>query len=197
VLRKQAGVRVDVTVWMQYRDLCARERLRPSEPIDGFLRFVLRCGSAVAVLPMLDRCESSGGFDAYARVLLKWYERGRDFIAVSDESDAPVEHMLLQAVKQVADPGLRRQIEDALTGSNKKRDSGQSCSQEDGGTENSQTGDVAEKIRDLRMLIKGAAEEERGLDQSQLGEEAYSEEEQHRKVIFVRHTTTTLRAAQP
>ena len=167
MLRKQAGVRVDVAVWMQYRDLCARERLRPAEPIDGFLRFVLRCGSALAVLPMLDRCESRSGFDAYARVLLNWYERGMDFITVSDESEASVEHMLLQAVKQVTDPELRRQIEDALTGSNKKRGSGESCGQEGGGTENSQTEDVAEKIRDLRRLVKGATEEEeRGLDQS-------------------------------
>jgi hypothetical protein len=88
----------------------------------------------VAILLMLDRCESSGGFDAYARVLLDWYERGRDFIMVSDDSEAPAEHILLQAVKQVADPRLRRQIEDALTGSNEKRGSGENCSQEGGRT---------------------------------------------------------------
>ena len=48
------------------------------------------------------------------RVLLNWYKNGQLWIRVTDETEAPVEHMLLHALKDVADPQLRRDIQETL-----------------------------------------------------------------------------------
>jgi hypothetical protein len=56
----------------------------------------------------------SEGLEAYARVLLNWYANGRKWIYVTEEEQTPVEPMLLHALKEVSDPQLRRQIEEAL-----------------------------------------------------------------------------------
>lgn len=52
--------------------------------------------------------------DSHARVLLNWYTHGKFFFHVTDEEEAPVEPMLLQALKDVRDEQLRREIEEAL-----------------------------------------------------------------------------------
>ena len=54
------------------------------------------------------------GFEAYAGVLLNWYKNWQLWIRVTDETLAPVEHMLLHALKDVADPQLRRDIQETL-----------------------------------------------------------------------------------
>jgi hypothetical protein len=115
-LKKQTGVKIDAQLWDAYRDLCGREKLRLSEPIEEFLRLVLHNGSASAVLNMMQGMEKarSEGFEAYARVLLNWYKNGQLWIRVTDETEAPVEHMLLQALKDVSDPQLRRDIQETL-----------------------------------------------------------------------------------
>jgi hypothetical protein len=124
--KKQTGIWVDGQVWRAYRDLCGREKLRPAEPIEEFVRFVLRSGSALAVLNMMQGMERarSEGLEAYARVLLNWYANGRRWISVTDEDEAPVEPMLLHALKDVSDPQLRRQIEEALMIKPRKKASG-------------------------------------------------------------------------
>jgi hypothetical protein len=71
MMKKQTGVWVDVAVWQAYRDLCSREKLRPAEPIEKFLRFILHGGSALSVLSWLETAEEVEGFEAYARVLLE------------------------------------------------------------------------------------------------------------------------------
>jgi len=115
-LKKQTGIWVDGPVWSAYRDLCGREKLRPAEPIEEYVRFILRNGSALAVLNMLRGTERarSEGLEAYARVLLNWYAKGKQWIYVTDENEAPIEPMLLHTLKDVSDPQLRRQIEGAL-----------------------------------------------------------------------------------
>ena len=115
-MKKQTGIWVDGQVWRAYRDLCSTERLRPAEPIEEYVRFVLRNGSALAALNMMQGMEKakSEGLEAYARVLLNWYANGRRWITISDESDAPIEPMLLHALKDVGNPQLRREIEEAL-----------------------------------------------------------------------------------
>jgi hypothetical protein len=72
---------------------------------------------------------------------------------------APVEHLLLQAVKQVSDPELRRQIGEALIN---RRDDGncEEGDQEGGERESLQGGAVKEKIGELRRLVKGTGEVE-------------------------------------
>ena len=116
VLKKQTGVWIDAQVWGAYRSLCSREKLRPSEPIEEYLRLVLQTGSALTVLNMMQGMAKarSQGLEAYARVLLNWYTKGKQWVYVSDEGEAPVETMLLHALKDVADPQLRREVQEAL-----------------------------------------------------------------------------------
>jgi metal-sulfur cluster biosynthetic enzyme len=118
-LKKQTGISIDAQLWDSYRDLCNREKLRLSEPIAEYLRLVLQNGSVLAVLNMMRgmgkaRPEGLEGFEAYARVLLNWYKNGQLWIRVTDETEAPVEPMLLHALKDVADPQLRRDIQKTL-----------------------------------------------------------------------------------
>jgi len=113
-MKKQTGIWIDSAVWQAYREGCSREKLRPAEPIEKFLRFVLRGGSVVSVLNWLEKAGRIEGLEAYARVLLGWYRKGKLWMYVTDEDEAPVEPMLLEALKQVEDPELRREIEEAL-----------------------------------------------------------------------------------
>jgi len=115
-LKKQTGVWIDAQVWGAYRGLCSREKLRPSEPLEEYLRLVLRTGSALTVLNMMQGMAKarSQGLEAYARVLLNWYRNGRQWVPVTDENEAPVETMLLHALMDVADPQLRREVQEAL-----------------------------------------------------------------------------------
>jgi len=115
-VKRQTGVWIDAEVWDAYRGLCEREKLRLAEPIEEYLRFVLRNGSVLTVLNMLKSVSSvrSGGFEDYARVLLDWYRAGERWVHVTDESEVAVDNMLLQALKDVADPELRREIREAL-----------------------------------------------------------------------------------
>jgi hypothetical protein len=115
-LKKQTGVWIDVHVWDAYKALCSREKLRPSEPIEEFLRLILQTGSALTVSNMVQRMAKARiqGSEAYARVLLSWYKNGKHLISVSDEGEAYVETLLLHALTDVADPRLRRSIEEAL-----------------------------------------------------------------------------------
>ena len=87
-------------LWGAYRELCGRDGLRPGEPIEVFVGFVVRCGSASAALNMLRAMEvaEAEGFEACARVLLNWYKSGK--------SEAPVEFLLLEALKRVRDGAL-------------------------------------------------------------------------------------------
>jgi hypothetical protein len=130
-LKKQTGVWIDVHVWDAYKALCSREKLRPSEPIEEFLRLILQTGSALSVSSMVQRMAKARiqGSEAYARVLLSWYKDGKPLISVSDEGEAYVETLLLHALMEVADPRLRRSIEEALKMGPGKESRQESCGQ--------------------------------------------------------------------
>jgi uncharacterized membrane-anchored protein YjiN (DUF445 family) len=115
-MKKQTGILIDSEVWNAYRGLCKREKLLPSEAITEFLGLVLRNGSPLAVVDMMQLMvkERTESLEAYARVLLNWYKNGKTWIHVTDESEAAVEPMLLQVLKDVVDPQLRREIEETL-----------------------------------------------------------------------------------
>ena len=49
-MKMQTGMRLEAEVWHAYRELCSRERLRPSMPIEEFLKLVLENGSALGFL---------------------------------------------------------------------------------------------------------------------------------------------------
>jgi hypothetical protein len=116
-VRVQTGVRVDSELWQTYRGLCRREKLRPSEPIEEFLRLMVDADSAMSVLSLMREAARSRveGLEAYARVLLDWYTHGKFWFPVQGEEDgAPVEGLLLDSLKLIADPDLRKRIEEAL-----------------------------------------------------------------------------------
>lgn len=125
-MKKQTGMWMDVHVWEAYRGLCGREKLRPGEPIEEFVKFVLAGGSALGALSMMRTMTEtkSESFEAYARVLLDWTRKEISWVHVMTgdyERNADVDYMLLEALKQVTDPQLRKEIEDALKNSRMDR----------------------------------------------------------------------------
>lgn len=112
----QTGVRLEAEVWRTYRTLCHRERLRPSLPVEEFLRLVLENGSALGFLGIVRGAAKAQaeGVNAYARVLLDWYTHGKYFFHAVGEDEASVEGLLLEALKAVTDSELRQRIEEAL-----------------------------------------------------------------------------------
>ena len=106
-----------------YRAVCGREKLRPSSPIEEFLRLVLENDSASSLLSMMRGVAKARveGFEAYARVLLDWYTHEKFWFHVEGDEDTFVEGLLLEALKLVADAELRRQIEEALIANQRKR----------------------------------------------------------------------------
>jgi hypothetical protein len=115
-VKQRTGVEIEVEVWRAYREICDREKLRRYVPVEEFLRVVVENGSALNVLNMMRvlRKTRAEGFEAYARVLLDWYQRGKYFFPVSGSERLSVEGLLLNALRDVGDPGLRLRIEEAL-----------------------------------------------------------------------------------
>ena len=120
-MKKQIGIWVDATVWLAYKELCGKEKFRPAEPIEKFLQLVLREKSVMSILRWMDMAGKAEGFEAYVRVLLDWYRNGKLWVDVTDEDEAPIEPMLLEVLKHVMDPKLRREIKEALTKTQEKR----------------------------------------------------------------------------
>ena len=120
-MKKQIGVLVDATVWHAYRELCSKERFRPAEPIEKFLQLVLHEKSVVSLLGWMEMVGKAEVLESYVRVLLGWYRNGKLWMYVTDEDEAPIEPMLLQVLKHVMDPKLRREIEEALTKTQEKK----------------------------------------------------------------------------
>jgi len=116
-MKKQTGVRVEAELWEAYRELCRSQKLRPSQPIEEFLRLAVEEGSAVSLLRSVRESAKTRteGHQAYARVLLDWYTHGKYWVDGPGEADLSVETLLLDALKTVADHELRGQIEEALT----------------------------------------------------------------------------------
>lgn len=114
-MKKQTGIWVDAQLWQAYRQQCSREKLKPAEPIEAFLRLAVENGimETVNMIQTLKKVEAEG-LEAYATVLLNWYTNGKRWIMVSDEDEAPIEPMLLETLKHVQNPQLRQQIVEAL-----------------------------------------------------------------------------------
>jgi hypothetical protein len=115
-MKMQTGIRLEAEVWQAYRALCSRERLRPSMPVEEFLRLVLENGSALGFLGIARGAAKTQaeGVNAYARVLLDWYTHGKRFFHALGENEAPIEGLLLEALRTVTDSELRRRIEETL-----------------------------------------------------------------------------------
>lgn len=63
---------VEAELWAAYRELCRRQKLRASQPIEDFLRLVVGEDSAVGMLRLMREAAKARveGHEAYARVLL-------------------------------------------------------------------------------------------------------------------------------
>ena len=121
-MKLQTGVRFDAELWRCYRLLCGREKLRPSQPIEDFLKLVVGSDSAMSVLSLMREAAKAQveGCEAYARVLLDWYTHGKVWIRGAGDEMLSVETQLLDALKVVADPDLRGRIEAALIETQRK-----------------------------------------------------------------------------
>jgi hypothetical protein len=77
---------------------------------------VVNNDSALGLLRMIREAAKSrvDDYEAYARVLLDWHTHGKFWIQGA-EDEVSVESLLLEALKTVTDPDLRRRIEEALT----------------------------------------------------------------------------------
>jgi hypothetical protein len=115
-VKLQTGVRVESELWRAYKLVCEGEKLRPGEPIEDFLRLVVDGDSALGLLRVMREAARSrvDGVEAYARVLLDWYVHRKFWLSTGGEEDISVENLLLDALKVVADPDLRKRIENAL-----------------------------------------------------------------------------------
>jgi len=69
----------------------------------------------LAVVNWLEKAGKVEGLEAHARVLLNWHRNGKLWMDVTDEDEAPIEPMLLSALKEVSDPQLRQEIEEELS----------------------------------------------------------------------------------
>jgi hypothetical protein len=96
----------------------------------------------------LENAGKAEGIEAYARVLLNWYKKGTRWIMITDEEGTPIETMLLSALKDVPDPELRSQIEEAMTKKPAKEKAKPSKAQMK--TEE----EISEKINELKGLVK-------------------------------------------
>jgi hypothetical protein len=116
-MKKQTGIRVESELWEAYRELCRRQKLRPSQPIEDFLRLAVNEHSAVSLLRLMREAAKTRvkGHEAYARVLLDWYTHDKFWIVGSGEEEVSVETLLLDALKTISYAELRGQIEEALT----------------------------------------------------------------------------------
>jgi hypothetical protein len=115
-MKKQTGIRVEAELWDAYRELCKRQKLWPSQPIEDFLRLVVDEGSAVSLLRLMHESAMTRteGHEVFARVLLDWYTHDKFWIDGSGDKEVSVETRLLDALKTVADPELRSIFHDIL-----------------------------------------------------------------------------------
>jgi hypothetical protein len=91
--------------------------------MEEFLRFVLESDSAMGAMSVMKVAVKarSEGVEAYARVLLDWFEHGKYFVYGEGGDNVSIEWLLLNALKLVVDSELRRQIEEALIASQRQR----------------------------------------------------------------------------
>jgi hypothetical protein len=52
-MKMQTGMRVEVEVWRLYRALCSQDRLRPSVPVEEFLKLFVENDSALGFLTLV------------------------------------------------------------------------------------------------------------------------------------------------
>ncbi|HLN89170.1 MAG TPA: hypothetical protein VK253_03810 [Candidatus Binatia bacterium] len=116
-MKMQTGIRVESDVWQAYRALCSKDRVRPGRPIEEFLETLVENGSVLSFLTLMKGATKTQpeGINAYAQVLLSWYKQGKRYFHALGEDDAPVEGLLLEALKTVSDSDLRKQIQETLT----------------------------------------------------------------------------------
>lgn len=59
-MKQQIGVRMPRLLWQSYRELCAKAKVRPQEPLEAFLKACVGKGNINTVLSALRRAENAG-----------------------------------------------------------------------------------------------------------------------------------------
>jgi len=111
----QTGLRVYAEVWRAYRKVCDREKVRPYQPFEEFLKSAVKNHSASTLVHILHEAAKrrDEGYNAYGLLLLDWYANGKFWVDIQDK-DISLEELLLDALKLVSDADLRRRIEETL-----------------------------------------------------------------------------------
>jgi len=112
-LKTQIGVSISASTWNAYKSLCSREKLRPAEGIEEFLKAVNNKGSILTVMSQIQERENDEGFKAQIRVLMEWWRIG-DYWYHDNGKDKTVEGTLLQKLREIHDPQLRAEVEALL-----------------------------------------------------------------------------------
>lgn len=116
-MKVQTGIRINAETWRIYREICRTERIRPSEPIQKFISIVIQEESALSACRLLENRKQST--EAYVRVLLTWLRNGKRWIKTDINYDGneryiSIEHLLLQALKNLKNKKLTQRVERAL-----------------------------------------------------------------------------------
>ena len=169
-MKKQTGMWVDSQVWEEYRKLCSRQKMRPAEPATEFLKLVLRSGSPRVILDMMKGIAEARveGLEAYTRVLLDWYTHEKFYVHGGSDEDRAVEARLVLALRNVQNPKLRQEIEEALVASGRRE-------QEERKRDEEEARKREEKERRERREIFGEEEPEE-LEEEKPEEEGGSED---------------------
>jgi len=138
-MKFQTGVRVEQDTWQAYRAICKREKLRPAQPIENFLRLTVNNDSAQYTLSVIKEAAKTKteGVNAHTRVLLYYFTHGKFWIQDGDEKEISVEAQLLEALKTVNDD-LRAQIEQALIEHQRQQEEREKAREEQQRTEEEQ-----------------------------------------------------------
>ncbi|MCK4478161.1 hypothetical protein KAU88_06505 [Candidatus Bathyarchaeota archaeon] len=113
-LKTQIGVWIDSATWNAYKMLCSREKLRPAEGLEEFLKVVNCEGSVAAALQLLRSTADDEGVKAQVEVLMKWSRQGKYWFYDNRGKQVNIKGVLLEKLGKIRDPRLRAEVEALL-----------------------------------------------------------------------------------
>ena len=110
------GWRVDKWTIDKFRNLCKKEKLRPSQAIERFMVLSNEKDSIVKLLRAAEMgLEKIGDVDdAKARVLLDWLEKRQYWVTSASSKRVFIPTVLLEMLGKIQDEKFRKKIEDTL-----------------------------------------------------------------------------------
>ena len=113
---RSLGWRVDKWTIDKFRNLCKKEKLRPSQAIERFMVLSNEKDSIVELLRSAEMgLEKIGEVDdAKARVLLDWLEKKQYWVTSASSKRVFIPTVLLEMLGKIRDEKFRKKIEDIL-----------------------------------------------------------------------------------